>query len=280
MTAFVFPGQGAQFPGMGKDLFSLFPDLTKEANTILQYDIAELCIHGGASLNQTNFTQPALYVINSMYYFKHKLDSNIKPEYVLGHSLGEYNAYLAANIFDFATGLRLVQKRGELMSRVKGGAMAAIIGPTGEEVTSILHHSGIQNISIANFNSYTQTVISGQQKEILESKKIFENNNAIFFPLNVSGAFHSPFMNEVQAEFAQYIEQIKFNSPQIPVIANITGAPLSPEDVSINLVEQLTHPVKWLQSILWLKSKNVSRFEELGPGRILSGLIQKIQQLK
>jgi len=158
--------------------------------------------------------------------------------------------------------------------------MAAIIGPKSDDISKALLDAAIPGISVANFNSYTQTVVTGTQEAVTRSKTVFEPMNALFFPLNVTGAFHSPLMKEAQSEFSEYIRQFKLNPPVIPIIANITAKPLENADLQSNLVSQITDPVRWLQSVSWLLEKNQTDFEELGPGKVLTGLIQKIKQGK
>jgi len=274
MRAFVFPGQGSQVRGMGGELFTEFADLTATADTILGYSIQTLCLNDPEQkLNQTQFTQPALYVVNALMYFK-KLQTDSKPDYVAGHSLGEYNALLAAEVFDFATGLQLVKKRGELMSTATGGAMAAIVGLPVEEVKTILQASPFKQVTVANYNSHTQCVISGVQHEIEEVKTHFKNGS--FIPLKVSGAFHSPLMLNAQNQFAEFLEQFNFATPVIPVIANVDAKPYHPAIVKHNLAQQITSSVRWSAIVEYLLAKDSVEFVEVGPGNVLSRLIQQM----
>lgn len=279
MTTFVFPGQGAQKKGMGSDLFSQFPNEVNNADAILGYSMTDLCLNDTENkLNNTAYTQPALYVVSALSYLKKIKETGKKPDFVAGHSLGEYNALFAANVFDFATGLKLVQKRGELMSQAKDGGMAAIIGLKSDQVKELLQQYHLNEVNISNYNTYTQIVISGPKEDILKAQPIFENAKAMVFPLKVSGAFHSPLMKTAQNTFAEFIKNFNFNHPQIPVIANINAKEYLPEEVHSNLINQITYPVLWTQSIEYLLNKNEKTFEEMGASNVLTGLIQRIQK--
>ncbi len=280
MGVYLFPGQGSQKVGMGQGLFEQFPELTSKADAILGYSIAELCLQDPKSqLGQTEYTQPALYTVNALTYQKKLQDTaNLKPKYVAGHSLGEYAALYAAECFDFETGLKIVQKRGALMSQVSGGGMAAIIGKSAQEVADILQTNNLNSIDVANYNSIKQIVISGLKEDVARSKPIFEAAEAKFFPLNVSGAFHSRYMTPARDEFKTFVDQFTFNPPKIPVIANYTAKPYGEDDVKTNLVEQINHSVKWSDSILYLIQKGEHDFLEIGPGNVLTGLLAKIKR--
>lgn len=279
MTTYVFPGQGSQKKGMGADLFSQFPKEVEKANQILGYSISSLCLDDPeGKLNNTAYTQPALYVVGALSYLKKIQDTGKKPDYVAGHSLGEYNALFAANVFDFETGLKLVQKRGELMSHAKDGGMAAIIGLKSDQVKELLQQNNLNTVNISNYNTYTQSVISGPKDDVIKAQSVFENAKAMFFPLKVSGAFHSPLMQPAQDTFADFIKNFNFSKPEIAVIANLNAKEYQLPDVQSNLVNQITHPVMWTQSIEYLLNKNEKTFEELGSSTVLSGLIQRIQK--
>jgi trans-AT polyketide synthase/acyltransferase/oxidoreductase domain-containing protein len=278
MTAYLFPGQGSQHKGMGKTLFDEFKDLTAQADEILGYSIRELCLEDPENkLTQTRYTQPALYVVNALSYLKKIEETGKKPAYTAGHSLGEYNALLAAGSFDFATGLRLVQKRGELMSRVAGGGMAAVIGLSPAKIAEVLEAGGFKSIDIANFNSTSQTVISGPAEDIEKARAAFEKAGAkMYAVLKVSGAFHSRYMEEVKAEFAEFLDNYQLMDPIIPVISNVRARPYRKGEVKRNLVDQITGSVKWLDSIRYLMGKGVVEMEQVGPGNILTELVKNI----
>ncbi len=280
MTTYVFPGQGSQVKGMGSTLFPEFPELVQKANTILGYSVVALCLEDNADqLNKTHYTQPALYVVNALTYLKKLKATGKKPDYVAGHSLGEYSALFAADVFDFETGLKLVQKRGELMSETRDGKMAAVIGLKSDTVQSLLEKNNLSTVSIANYNSFTQVVISGPKDDIDAAQPLFEKAGVkLFIPLKVSGAFHSPLMGEAQQRFTDFLRGFTFASPAIPVIANVNAQPYQPNEVQSNLAHQITYPVQWTRSIEYLLQRGEKTFEEIGPGKVLQGLIQRIEK--
>lgn len=275
MTLFFFPGQGSQKEGMGEGLFDEFSDLTAKADAILGYSIKELCLQDPQKqLGQTQYTQPALFVVNALMF--HKQDK--KPTVVAGHSLGEYSALYAAGSYDFETGLRLVQKRGAIMSKISGGAMAAIIGKNGQEVADILKNNGLDTIDVANYNSYKQIVISGLQDDVAKSKPIFEAAGARFFPLNVSGAFHSRYMTPAKEEFSAFLAQFDLKDPAIPCLSNYTSKAYEPGEIKTNLAQQLNHSVRWTESMQSMLDQGIQEFVEVGPGNVLAGLLAKIRR--
>lgn len=279
MTTYVFPGQGSQKKGMGATLFSEFPELVKKADDILGYSIADLCLQDPTgNLNNTFYTQPALYVVGALAYLKKIQSTATKPDFVAGHSLGEYNALFAAEVFDFETGLKLVQKRGELMSQAKDGGMAAVIGLKSEAIQDLLQQQKLNTINISNYNTYTQSVISGPKVDVEAAQTLFENAKAMFIPLKVSGAFHSPLMQAAEKSFGTFIQQFKFAAPKIPVIANLNAKPYEANDIYQNLTQQITHPVMWTQTIEYLLKQNETNFEEIGTSTVLMGLIQRIKK--
>ena len=280
MTTFVFPGQGSQKKGMGGALFDDFKELTAKADAILGYSIKELCMEDiQKRLGKTQYTQPALFVVNALTYLKKIEDNGRKLDFVAGHSLGEYNALFAAGVFDFEIGLKLVKKKGEVMGHAVGGGMAAVIGLSEEEIEYILKENGLENINIANYNTPSQIVISGLCEDIDQAKNIFETAGAkLYVPLNVSGAFHTPFMNEAKQEFVKYLKAFKFAKIGIPVISNVNARHYKESEVKEILVEQITSPVRWTESIRYLMGKGEMVFEEIGPGKVLTGLIKQIQK--
>lgn len=279
MTTYLFPGQGSQIVGMGDNLFPQFPELVKLTNQTLGYSIVELCKDDkNNQLNNTDFTQPALYVVNVLTYLKKMREGSKKPEFLAGHSLGEYCALFAAGVFDFETGLKLVQKRGELMSQVSGGAMAAIIGLTSAEIMAVIENHHLENIVIANYNSFKQNVISGSSDTIKKIESLFLQAGAKYYvPLKVSGAFHSPYLDAAQLQFADYLKQFKFLPPQVPVIANLTATPYVTDTIALTLSEQINHPVRWVQSMEYLLAAGQQKIEEVGPGNVLANLFARIK---
>ncbi|MFK4467830.1 ACP S-malonyltransferase [Bacillus sp. RC252] len=280
MLTYLFPGQGSQQKGMGGSLFDEFQEITDKASSILGYSIKELCLSNPNNLlHQTQYTQPALYTVNALSYLKAISDSGRKPDFVAGHSLGEFNALFASGLIDFDTGLKWVKKRGELMSQATGGGMAAVIGLTQEKIQNILIENGLTSIDIANLNSLTQNVISGLKTDIIKAQTVFESAGAfMYIPLNVSGAFHSRYMIEAKNKFEEYIQSFNMESFNIPVISNFTARPYSLSESKSNIVEQIVQPVRWMESIQYLMGMGVYDFTEIGPGSVLSKIIGKIKQ--
>ena len=279
MTTYVFPGQGSQVKGMGDALFDAFPEYTAKADAILGYSIKTLCLEDqDLLLNQTEYTQPALFVVNALSYLNKVKENPQQLQFLAGHSLGEYNALFAANVFDFETGLKLVKKRGELMSQARGGAMAAVVGLKAEDIIHILSEHQLENISIANFNTYTQIVITGPKMDIERAETHFKQGGAkLFVPLKVSGAFHSNYMQDAQDEFEKYLSQFSLANPTIPVIANINAKPYQTYEVASTLSKQMTHSVQWIRTVEFLLQQNEESIEEIGPGSVLTGLIKRIK---
>jgi len=279
MATLVFPGQGAQHKRMGEMLFDEFIDIVDLASSVLGYSIRRLCLEDPDNqLARTQYAQPAIYAVNALYYYQWIKTTDSQPDFVAGHSLGEYNALLAANVFDFETGLKLVQKRGELMGRAAGGAMAAIVGLSSEHVNNILEEHSFQNLTIANHNTPSQSVISGPKEDMIRAGQVFATQEVVqFIPLRVSGAFHSKYMSGFKEEFASFLSSFTYSHPRVPVIANATGRPYQFTEFNETLLSQITSPVRWVDSICYLLSTGETSFEELGPGRTLTGLIKAIR---
>ena len=286
MIAFVFPGQGSQKRGMGQDLFDAvreYAEVEGEVDAILGYSMRALCLEDADNrLKETRYTQPSLYVVNALHYYKAIADGQ-RPDYVAGHSLGEYNALLAAGVFDFLTGLRLVQKRGELMSQAKDGGMAAVIGLDAGTIASVLRDNGLDGVDVANFNSPSQTVVSGPVDDIKRAGPLFEAAGArMSMPLPVSAAFHSRYMQAAAERFGEFLAPFEFSAPTVPVIANVTAQPYPADDASAAvkalLVRQITSSVQWVQSVRQLVALGVDQFAEMGPGNVLTRLVQQIRQ--
>lgn len=279
MKTFVFPGQGSQVRGMGGSLFSEFKDLTAKADEILGYSIEELCLKDPQrQLNQTQFTQPALYVVNALSYFKKLQETNTEPDYVAGHSLGEFNALLAAGGVDFETGLKLVQKRGALMSEATGGGMAAILNASEEQIVQVFKEFGLTGIDFANYNTASQIVVSGLKDDITQAQPLLHKGDVKFLVLNTSGAFHSRYMQPAQEEFAAFLKGFQFSQLKIPIISNVTAQPYRQEDIQTNLANQIISPVKWSASIHYLMEQGDMAFEEVGHGEVLTKMVRKIQE--
>lgn len=282
MKTCMFPGQGSQVRGMGGALFDEFPELTAQADAILGYSIKELCLEDPRKeLDNTRFTQPALFVVNALSYYKRLQETGAKPDYLAGHSLGEFNALLAAECFSFETGLKLVRKRGQLMSQVSGGGMAAVLNSTPEQIEAVLKENGLANVELANFNTPTQIVISGLKDEVTAAQPLLQKGRVLFFPLNTSGAFHTRFLGEAQQEFRAFLQTFTLSAPTIPVISNVTARPYENDAVVETLARQIASPVRWSDSVQYLLalagSDDPMQFEECGHGDVLTRLVKSIR---
>lgn len=282
MRVFLFPGQGSQAKGMGKHLFDKYNDLTALADRVLGYSIKELCLEDPRrELGQTQFTQPAIYVVSALSYYE-KLEQNGQPDSVAGHSLGEFNALLAAGCFDFETGLKLVQKRAELMSQAAEGGMAAVLNSSAQDIQRILAENNLDEIDVANFNAPAQIVISGSKRQIAKAQDYFQQGRTQYIPLNTSGAFHSRYMAPARERFEAFLKQFQFQAPAIPVIANVSATPYQHGDVVENLSKQITGSVRWVETIEYLLNDAAAKgvtvdFAETGYGDVLTKLVDKIR---
>ncbi len=279
MIAFVFPGQGSQKKGMGKELFKKYTDHVEIADRILGCSIEELCLENPDNkLNLTEYTQSAIFIVNALTYLDYIKTAKIKPDFVAGHSLGEYNALFAAKVIDFETGLKLVGMRGKLMGKVTGGGMAAVLGLSGKQVSEICSQHPELNISVSNYNTDTQIIIAGEKENVMKSKEFFTAIQGVgFSPLNVSGAFHSPYMTQPKMEFESYISDFKLNEPEIPIISNVTAREYEGNHLSRYLIEQIDSSVKWSDTIEYLLDKGVRHFVEIGESNILTSMITSIK---
>jgi [acyl-carrier-protein] S-malonyltransferase len=284
MKAYVFPGQGAQFSGMGRDLYdnsSMARELFEKANEILGFRITDLMFNGtDEDLRQTKVTQPAIF-LHSVLLAK-TLGDSFKPEMVAGHSLGEFSALVANGTLSFEDGLVLVSKRALAMQKAceaVPSTMAAILGLNDETVEKIC--SGIGEIVVpANYNCPGQVVISGSVPGIDKAcARLTEAGAKRALILSVGGAFHSPLMEPARAELAEAINSTHFNIPACPVYQNVTASPVSdPAEIKKNLIAQLTAPVRWTQTIMNMIADGCTSFTEVGPGLVLQGLIKKVDR--
>ncbi len=279
MIAFVFPGQGSQKKGMGKYIFDKYPEYVSLADRVLGYSVEELCLQNPEDkLNSTEYTQVAIYVVNCLEYLEYVKKTGIEPDYVAGHSLGEYNAMFAAKVFDFETGLRLVKKRGQLMGRVVGGSMAAVIGLSKEKLQKILDEHADLPLYVANYNTDEQIILSGKKEEIQKGKELFQSIGVRYSVLNVSGAFHTPYMTEPGKEFEEVARRCNFVKGVIPVISNVTAKVYDWDDISSQLIKQIDSPVRWSESVKYLLDNGVRHFVEIGNTKILTKMIDDIKQ--
>jgi len=284
MKAYVFPGQGAQFTGMGKDLHDRSPlakDLFEKANSLLGFRITDLMFGGSdEDLKQTKVTQPAIFLHSTI--LASVLEGSFRPEMVAGHSLGEFSALVANKTLSFEDGLILVSKRAMAMQKAcekTPSAMAAIIG-LDDNIVEDVCASIEETVVAANYNSPGQVVISGSEKGIEKAMEILRGKGAkMAVKLAVGGAFHSPFMEPARIELEEAIRNTNFRKPDCPVYQNVNASPSSiPEEIKANLVAQLTSPVRWTQTIRNMISDGAVSFAEVGPGKVLQGLIKKINR--
>src|SRR6185436_13823704 len=231
-------------------------------------------------LGQPRFTQPALFVVNAMTFRARGEDGKPAPAFVAGHSLGEYNALVAAGVFDFTAGLQMVKRRGEIMSEVSGGGMAAVIGLEPKQIEHVLgQHDAGKRLDVANFNSFEQTVIAGPKDDLGAMKPQFDAAGAkLYKVLNVSAPFHSRYMRDAEAAFGPALAGVTFNAPAIPVISNATAQPYEAAAARDTLARQIGHSVRWLDSMLYLLKAGATEFEEVGPGNVLGKLILQIKK--
>ncbi len=284
MKAYVFPGQGAQFSGMGLDLYEkseLAQELFNKANDILGFSITDVMFEGTAEdLKQTKVTQPAIF-LHSVILSK-LMGDLFSPDMVAGHSLGELSALVANNTLAFEDGLKLVSKRAIAMQKaceIKPSTMAAVLGL--EDFIVEETFTKIEGIVVAaNYNCPGQLVISGEIEAInsaCEQLKVLGARRALVLP--VGGAFHSPLMEPAREELAAAIEDTKFNKPSCPVYQNVTASAITNEnEIKSNLIQQLTAPVKWTQSVKQMIADGATSFTEIGPGKVLQGLVKKIDR--
>jgi [acyl-carrier-protein] S-malonyltransferase len=281
-TAYVFPGQGAQFVGMGKDLYESSPkakELFEKANEILGFRITDLMFNGTEEdLRQTKVTQPAVFLHSVILALTS--DDSVKPDMTAGHSLGEFSALVVAGALSFEDGLKLVYKRALAMQKAceaRPSGMAAILALPDEKVEEIC--ASIDDVVVpANYNCPGQIVISGSIEGIEKACELLKQAGAKrALPLKVGGAFHSPLMEPARQELAEAIESTLFSKPTCPVYQNVsTVGETNPNVIKTNLIAQLTAPVKWAQSVRNMIADGATNFVEFGPGNVLQGLISKI----
>lgn len=283
MKAYIFPGQGAQFTGMGKELYEAKPEakrLFDQANAILGFDIVKIMFEGTAEqLKETKVTQPAIFIHSVAAAL---CADNFKPDMVAGHSLGEFSALVANGALTFEDGLRLVSKRAQAMQRaceINPSTMAAILGLDDDTVANICQSITEEIVVAANYNCPGQLVISGSIKGIdIACEKLKAAGAKRALPLQVGGAFHSPLMEPAKAELAEAIQSTAFRTPLCPVYQNVNAKPATEiTTIKQNLIDQLTAPVRWTQSVKQMVADGGKLFIECGPGKVLQGLVKKIE---
>ena len=284
MKAYVFPGQGAQFTGMGLDLYETSEDaqhMFEDANEILGFHITDIMFEGDAdALKQTKVTQPAIF-LHSVILAK-TLGENFKPDMVAGHSLGEFSALVANGALTFEDGLKLVSQRAQAMQKaceIQPSTMAAVLGLDDDIVEKVCATTpGI--VVAANYNCPGQLVISGEIDAIEKACETLKEEGARrALVLPVGGAFHSPLMEPAREELANAIENTTFNKPNCPIYQNVTASAITDEgEIKSNLISQLTAPVRWTQSVQQMLEDGATEFIEVGPGKVLQGLVKKINR--
>jgi len=283
MHAYLFPGQGTQFPGMGKELFEkskLAQEYFKKGNDILGFSITDVMFEGSAKdLKQTKFAQPAIF-LHSFIRTK-TLGNDFKPDMVAGHSLGEISALAAIGTLDFESALKLISKRASLMQKVcdvENTGMAVVVGLYDVIVKDICNQTdGV--VVPSNYNALHQVVISGEMKALKEACEKLRPAAIRVVNLPVSGAFHSPFMEPIVEDFSLAIEETEFKNPICPIYQNVKGRPTSNiELIKKNLIDQLTHPVMWRHTMLHMIEDGATEFTEIGPGNFLRGLVHQINK--
>jgi [acyl-carrier-protein] S-malonyltransferase len=283
MKVFLFPGQGSQRVGMGKDLAMTDEgrDVFQKANDILGYNLREVCVEGpGDVLQRTLYTQPALFVVCSLLAGAMEKEG-ITPDAVAGHSAGEYAALCAGGVFDFETGLRIVGRRAQLMEgagKETGGAMAAVIGLDSGKVTEVVEsYAGQGPLGVAAYNTSVQTVISGKRQLVEKAgAELKEAGARMVKMLPVSSAFHSELMRGASEKLAAFLSEIEFKKPRVPFVSNLTGkATEDPEEIRQGLSQLLLKPVRWTECLESLEQLGGDEYYELGPGNVLAGLLKK-----
>ncbi len=290
-TAFLFPGQGSQHVGMGKDLFDAHPAARarfEEADEILGFGLSKLMFGSGdseaaeAALKRTDITQPAL-LVHSLAALAILSERAMKPDMVAGHSLGEYSALTAAGALSFTDGVRIARERGRLMAGVgdrRPGSMAAVIGLDAEVIEAACADASSNGRGVAqpaNYNAPDQIVISGDEAAVDAAMKLITERGARrVLRLPVGGAFHSPLMEDARAGLATALDALEIRTPRCPVYLNVTGGPATdPDEIRRRLLQQLTAPVRWAQTLQQMHTDGAGRFVEVGTGKVLTGLVRK-----
>ncbi len=283
--AVLFAGQGAQAVGMGKDLAEAFPEvraLFDRANQAMGYDLAAICFDGpDAELTKSSNTQPAIFVVSlAAYTLLRAQCPSVRFDYAAGLSSGEWTALHVAGVLTYEDTLKVLEARGRFMQEAcerAPGAMLSVIGLGEDALAAICAEAGV---ALANLNSRDQTVLSGARDAIVKAEGLAKEAGAKrAIPLNVAGAFHSPLMDEAAARLREVLAGIPLKFPEFPVISNVTGKPHSdPESIRAAMVDQVTSSVRWVHGIEWLRSQGVGEYVECGPGKVLTGLVKRIDK--
>jgi [acyl-carrier-protein] S-malonyltransferase len=282
--AILFPGQGSQSVGMGRDFYDAIPEckaLFDKANEVLGYDIADICFNGPEDeLKKSHNTQPAIFTVSAAAFEAMKLKKPMNFDYAAGHSLGEWGALYAAGAISFEDTLRVLKARGEFIQAAcvaNPGAMLAVINLDRDALEKIAAETGV---TLANINSPDQIVLSGTAEGIAKAEVLCKAAGAKrALPLPVAGAFHSPLMAPAAERLAAFLEGIHLNEPVIPVLSNVTGAPHANTDaIRAGMIAQITGSVRWVESMQWLSAQGVTEAVECGPGKVLAGLMKRIDK--
>lgn len=283
-TAFLFSGQGAQYAGMGKELYqqeAIVRDTFEEASDALHYDVAQLCFEEEDKLNKTEYTQPAILTV-SVAFLRVLQANDCSFDATCGLSLGEYTALIASGALDFSAGIQLIAKRGQYMAEAAGGIgkMVAVMNMPADVIEACCQEaSGLGAVSPANYNTPQQIVIGGEIKAVDRAMELLTEKGAKrMIPLNVSGPFHTALLAPAASRLKEALEAVVFNEMQVPVISNTTAKVMAQDEIRSLLERQVMSPVRFYESIETLKSLGIERMVEIGPGKTLSGFIRKIDK--
>ena len=280
MRAFIFPGQGSQYSGMGRKILSIFPEgreYIKEAESLIGMDISYLLLDAPEEeLKDTENTQVSV-LSTSFLWFKYLEKNNVRPDFVAGHSLGEYSALLSADVLSFGEALILVRERARTMKRFYGkikGGQGAIIKLPLEKVMEIVKEFKKEGVvTVAGYNSKSQIVVSGEERILKKISEVVRSKKGRFIPLKTSLPFHSPLMQKAEEEFSHFLNRVNFRKPSITYISSVIAEPIEEEErIREVLISQITKPVKWIQTVEKLLKMGVNKFIEVGPGRTLTNM--------
>ncbi|GHJ41576.1 ACP S-malonyltransferase [Streptomyces sp. TS71-3] len=275
MHCLVFPGQGVQHKGMGEDLFERYPRETAAADELLGYSVARLCRDDPDDrLADTRYAQPAVFLVNALSWLDLERGGR-RYDYVAGHSLGEFNALVAAGVLDLMDGLALVRRRAELMAGVTRGAMVAVVGLGSARVEATLHGAGLNLVHVANRNSDTQVTVAGDRSQLALAVRVLRGPGVRVLPVAVSGPFHTPLMASAGRAFAKVLREYEFRAGHTPVMSSVTGTRFITDQAVELLSRQIHRPVEWVRAVTALRAEGVAHFDEVG-GKTLTAFITRI----